>query len=480
MRRTTPLLSFVLVLAACGGGGRGGTGGGAKGASSSGASGGDGDSDALGRVSIGDRASQQGGLSMLGGAGNREAAPPAPVADTFRADLVEKSAPVKIDGVLGEWPPRIGATTKIKGSAEGTTFASALQYDDAKLYIAGEVTDATFNRTSKIADDEDHASLLLAFPSGGGFVTYEVGLFAGIPGETAGEVRWLTGGHGAVPGAKIVEATAPGGYTFEASIPWGAFPEARTVRVGLRGAARYYDQSGSAARVVLATGPGDAQSPGQLPWLPTEPEQSVIDGLLIPKQLSQTPRAELFADVAGDAMKERVAVYDRYFTISGPGFRGGREFFFRDLGAELVKLEARDLTGRAKEDLLVRRRFKTPGGTREWFEVWSILKGEEPTTTFAHEIEIANGAKHVANAVHVSSAREIEVTLEPAQGWDAASWHEPTSTEVEPLLLPWGTVKAQTFKFDSGKFKKVNVVAQAGVPGPTPTPTPTARPRSPS
>src|SRR5262249_43560055 len=150
-------------------------------------------------------------------------------------------------------------------------------------------------------------------------------------------------------------------------------------------------------------------------------------GLLIPKQLSQTPRAELFADVAGDAMKERIAVYDRYFTISGPAYRSGKEFFFRDLGAELVKLDARDVTGRNKEDLLVRRRFKTPGGTREWFEVWSILKGEEPTTTFGHEIEIASGTKHVANAVHVG-AHEIEVTLEPAAGWDASSYREPVST----------------------------------------------------
>ena len=144
-------------------------------------------------------------------------------------------------------------------------------------------------------------------------------------------------------------------------------------------------------KAVVATGPGDAQSPAALPWVPTETEQSLIEGLLIPKQLSQTPRAEVLADVAGDPMREKIAVYDRYFTICGPSYRGGKEFFFRDLGAELVSLDARDVTGRGKDDLLVRRRFKAPTSSREWFEVWSLLKGDEPITTFAHEIAVTSG-----------------------------------------------------------------------------------------
>jgi hypothetical protein len=442
----------VLALVACGGAsGPGPKGGGARGAN-----------DAEDGPKIGDAAVAQGGLAALGGAGNREAEPPPrAVASTFRADLVERGAPVRVDGVLGEWPARIAAKQVVRGSGEGTAFAAALQYDDAKLYVAGEVTESSFVRTHQFKDEEDHASLVLAFPSGGSFAVYEVGLFAGVPGESAGEVRWLGAGRGEVPGAKIVESPINGGYAFEAQIPWSAFPEARTVRVGLRGVARYYDAQNGQMRTILATGPGDTQTPAGLPWLPTEPEQTVIETLLIPKQLSQTPRAEVICDVAGDAMKERVAVYDRFFTISGPGFRGGKEFFYRDLAAELVKLEARDLLGRGKDDLLLRRRFAAPGGSREWFEIWSLAKSDEPATLFAHEIAVSgSNGKHLANAVHVGG-REIDVSTEQAAGWDAGSYKEPVATDIEPILLPWGSVKSQTYRFDGTKFAKVHETAQA-------------------
>ncbi len=453
------LWTFVLgcTLVACGGGGGATpktTGPGAR------------DADKPKDAPIGDLALAKGGLASLGGAGNREQDPvPSAVLDTFRLDLVEPKARVKVDGVLGEWPARVGARTLIKGGAEGASFAAALQYDDAKIYIAGEVTEKSLVRTTSYADSEDHASLLLAFPSGGAgstFVTYEIGLFAGKEGDVPGVVRFISGGRGEVPGAKIVEAPSQGGYTFEAVIPWSTFPEARTVRVGLRGAARYYDAEGSGVRAILATGPGAADTPARMPYVPSETEQSIIDGLLIPKQLSQTPRAEVLADVGGDAMKERVAVYDRFFTICGPSYRGGKEFFFRDLGADLVSLDARDVTGRGKDDLLVRRRFKVPGkadATREWFEVWSVMKGDEPVTTFAHEIAVSSGARRVANAVHVTT-KEIEVSTEPAAGWEAATYTEPQATDLDPILLPWGPVKSQTFRFESGKFVKSKEITQ--------------------
>ncbi len=462
MRTPPPLLvsvALIASLAACGGGGP----------SAKGPDGKTGAVAAAGDRPIGELALAKGGLASLGGAGNREEEPvPSAVMDTFRLDLVDPKARVKVDGVLGEWPGRVRARTPVKGAGDGLAFAAALQYDDQKIYVAGEVTEKSFVRTASYAETEDHASLVLAFPSGGTFVTYEIGLFAGKEGDVAGAVRFLSGGRGDVPGAKLVEAPAPsgGGYTFEAVIPWSTFAEARTVRVGLRGVARYYDADAAGVRAIVATGAGSVESPAALPYVPTQPEQSIIEGLLIPKRLSQTPRAEALADVGGDAMKERVAVYDHYFTICGPGYRGGKEFFFRDLAADLVSLDARDVTARGKDDVLVRRRFKVPGSegrTREWFEIWSVLKTDEPVTTFAHEIAVVSGARRVANAVHVS-AREVEISVEPASGWDASSYAEPQSTDVEPVLLPWGSVKSQLFKFEAGKFAKSKEVAQAPTP----------------
>ena len=40
-----------------------------------------------------------------------------------------------------------------------------------------------------------------------------------------------------VSGAKLVEAPRTGGFTFEAVVPWSAFPQAKRTRVGLTGAA---------------------------------------------------------------------------------------------------------------------------------------------------------------------------------------------------------------------------------------------------
>ena len=413
-------------------------------------------------VSIGDTAVANGGLSAL--SHPQGATGTAPM--TLRATLVEADAKVHLDGTLGEWPARTSGRVVVKGSGDRVGFSVAIQYDDARLYIGAEVKDDSFFRTERFQTGEDHASLVLAFPSGvpGAFAAYEVGLFAGKPGETEGEVRWQGARHGQIPGAKIVEAPASGGYTFEAQVPWSAFPEARATRVGLRGLARYYDSDGAAtARNIVATSEGDASKPVDLPALLTEPEVALLEEFLEPKGLAAaTPKFDLFADVAGDALKERISIYDRFFTVCGPGYRHGKEFFFRDLGADVVGLEARDVTGRGKSDVLLRRRFTGQGATREWFEVWSFLGGDEPVATFAHEVAITLGDRRVEDAVHVGN-REIDVTLEGAAGWDASSYKEPVSSDAEPVLLPWGTVKSQSYRFVASHFKKTKEVTQAGV-----------------
>jgi hypothetical protein len=81
--------------------------------------------------------------------------------------------------------------------------------------------------------------------------------------------------------------------------------------------------------------------------------------------------------------------------------------------------------------------------------------------TFAHEIGIKQSDRHVDNAVHLSRG-EIDVSTEPAAGWDAASYGEPIATDVEPLLLPWGSVRSQLFRFDGSRFAKAKEVMQDG------------------
>jgi hypothetical protein len=412
-------------------------------------------------VPIGEEAVAQGGIAAVASAGT---GPAAQYATELKADLLGEGDKVKLDGLLSEWPARTRATL-VQGSPEpAVAFATALQYDATTLYVAGEVTSATFTRTSRFADDEDHAALVLSFTSGpASAATYEIDFFAGKPGETAGQVRFGAGSSGAVPGARIVEAPTATGYAFEAAVPWAALPEARTIRVGLHGVARYFQRSGRASR-ILATGPGDARHRAELPPLPLEAEQALTDGLRTQRALvTQAPSFDLIADVVGDAFKEHIQVWGSLLTVCGPGYRGGKEYFFRDVGAPIVRLEARALTGRGKDDLVMVRRVSTDGATREWFEGLSFLGGDEPVRTFGQEISVARGDKHVTNAMH-AAPEGLEVSILPAVGWDASSYKELLTTEVLPVLLPWEGVRSQSFRFNGTRFAKTAEATKPSTP----------------
>lgn len=413
--------------------------------------------------SIGQAAVAEGGLSQFGGGRNRskEGGPGASRELAFERLLSGES--VKLDGLLKEWPARHEAPHVTKGSRGHTQMAAAILYDDAHVWIGAEVHDEHLFRTSRFGDNEDHADLVLAFPQGSGLVSYQLGLFAGKPGESVGSVRFLAGpARGReIPGSRIVEAEGAGGYAFEAMIPWAAFAEASTVRVGLRGALRYHDSDGTQIRTTISTAPGDGRHPDELPALRTAPELSLLEGLLGPKGLG-SPKFDVIADVAGDAMKERLSVYDRYVTIVGPHYGEGTRFFFRDIGGEVTWLEARDVTGSGKADILLRRRITQGSTWREWFEVWTCSGSDEPASIFGHEISVTAGDKRISNAIRVTP-KHIEVSLEPTRE-DASIYRELPPRDVDPLLLPSGTVKSRTYRFDGKRFMKMSEVNEPGQP----------------
>jgi hypothetical protein len=369
-------------------------------------------------------------------------------ADGLRFEGLQKERKVKLDGVLDEWPAPAKATTTTHGATKSSLKIS-LQYDDAKLYVGADVTDASFQA------GKDHVQLVFAVPTAGGsYAAYDLAFYAGKPGETSGSVRYA--GRGGVAGAKIVEAPSGAGYSFEATIPWASLPELRTTRVGVHGFAAYVDGDGT-----IATGPGDAQHPRDMAWIPSEPELSLIEQMLAPKGLTKrAPDFELVADLTGDGMRERVAVWETYLTICGTSYLGGTGYFFRDLSGQLVKVEARDVTGRGRADVIVRRKQSVGSAEREYLEVLSAMSAtEEPKITFAHEIAVRQSEHRIDNAVRMARG-EIDVTVEPTTTWDALSYREPIASDVEPILFPWGGVKAQTYKFDGTRFTKAKEVTQ--------------------
>src|SRR5215472_720118 len=142
LRVTIPLVAVL--VAACGGAQTG-----AGGANEPGGSG-----NGSGDENLADFAASHGGIPSLGTQGEDVFN-----TDGLRLDLVEKDKPVKLDGVLMEWPARTPARTVVKGSADPHLFFSVvLQYDASKIYVGGEVSDEKLVRTEHFGDGEDHAS----------------------------------------------------------------------------------------------------------------------------------------------------------------------------------------------------------------------------------------------------------------------------------------------------------------------------------
>jgi hypothetical protein len=446
--------------------------------------------------SIGEAAAAQGGFASLGGAGNREESTGTEVAfaGPLRLERLSTKNPPKLDGVVKEWQARAPAKETLAGKTDGLDLEVAVQSGDDTLWLAAEIQDASLKRSTAYAPGEDHMTLVLAFPSGRGVLkAYEIGFWPGIPGSSPGAVKWVSGPNAGakVTGAKLVENDVKGGVTFEATVPWNSFPEAATTRVGMRANFIYHDDGGG----QLATGTGGADKPNDLLALPIPAEAAVVEGLLEQKGLSGTkPSIDVYADVAGDDRKERISVFGKFFTICGPGYRGGKQFFWREVAGDLVSLNtSTSLLGRAKEELVVRRRVTAGTAVHEVLEIWSIPdKVEEPQTLFAQEVLIASpdGKKKISNSMHLGS-KSMELAIEPPVGWDASSFGEQVAGQgVEPILLPWGAVKSRSFKIENGKVAIASeqsqtpsgsaakpAVAAAATPPPTddaPAPVPAA------
>jgi Carbohydrate family 9 binding domain-like len=365
--------------------------------------------------SVGNAYVSEGGIGVLGAtqssAGNALGPP-------LMARQIPTGEQVKLDGRLTEWPALSPARVELHGKTPATA-NFALQYDNDNIYVAAEVSDSAVERTRELSLREDHVSLVLAFPNGRSLVAYHLALFTGKSGVTAGAVKLVRGNTAtAVAGSKLVEAESSGKTVFEAKVPWTTFAEAATLRLGLRANIAYHDATSNGA--ALSTGKGDAEQVRDLAQLFTEPEIAVADGLLTPQNLTQlAPSFDLFANVAGDATKERISVYGGYLTVCGPKYRAGHQYFYREYPGEIVGVETKSIAAADREDLLVRRRIDVAGTKRELIEILSFV-GDEPATLFTHELAVVGTNQRISNSLHVGRGT-LDIGIEAPQGWDQAA-----------------------------------------------------------
>jgi hypothetical protein len=363
---------------------------------------------------------------------------------------------IRIDGQLREWPGRLlelGDT--VKGSGKGTRASVKVAYDDNNLYVVLKIFDDKIVRTKAADDGEDHATFTILFPQPrGGFVTANVQLFPGKPGKVAGSVKL---GGNAVAGAKIVEAPVKGGLEVEALIPWSTFSQAGRMRVGLRGAVSYSDaDSPGSIRSVVATGPAS----GAVPSLRLEAEQALDAALIRGKGLSGRAARVAYGNVADDAMYERVAVYDNFLTVVGPKYRGGKEFYFGELGISgskmVTRLDLADFDGDGKDEIFVQKRL---GGSDRFREIVTVLKlGADgaPWLAFVHEVGIKTPDLQILNKVSLAKKAKSEITIEQGEveGVDPAEYSEVMPSDMPSALLPWQTVGKRMFKWDGKAITK--------------------------
>ncbi|MEZ4310313.1 MAG: hypothetical protein R3F14_19915 [Polyangiaceae bacterium] len=414
-----------------------------------------------------------GAAPALAGLALLTAAAPALAQTALRADLVEAKS-VKLDGLPKEWTGLTSLTTAVKGQPKKPDLEAkgAIAYDNTHLFIAADVTDDTYK------PGLDHVVLVLGFPGG---TSYEVSLYPGDPGKTAGSAK-LAGKD--IPGAKVVEAVKSGGYSLEASIPWSAFAMASSVRVGLRGGLFVHDADGSAVDAIAGSAKSAAYA--SLPQLATESEQALADGLIKQKGLKGAPKYNLLGDVAGDSMKERVLVYDRYLIVLGSHFRKGSEYYFSDMGVDansgmVPACELKDVTGDGQQEIVIRKRFGTSTKYREALQVLHFGKSEVPNILFQHEVSIVTPEGSVENTVtQLQDGSKVAFRFEPGarvfprqqlQGGHRSATTTPPSSLVhhqEPDLQ----VRRQQVQQDDPKRSRT--------PPPPPSPPPPHRPHPPS
>jgi hypothetical protein len=370
-------------------------------------------------------------------------------------DAVAFHEKVRLDGLLREWPHLDDLSYGAKGIASGL-----VGYDDSNVYVAMKVNDRHLVRTKGYGQGEDVATLVLAFPGEKETRAYRIDLFPGEPGRTPGAVK-LEGK--AIAGAKLVEAPLEGGFTFEASIPWSTFAEASLVRVGLTAALEYSDRDRlSGAANVAATSPSRAVN--DLPLLNLEAEAAVKQSLLEPKGLPRRPSLSRIGDVAGDPAKEKVAIYGRYLVMVGSGYRGGKEYYFQDLGVdgtpEVKRLTLTDLTGDGKAELVLQKRITIAGLEREILQVFSVSKGsEEPVMALQHEVMLAAQGKSVKNKVSIESGKKPRIVISQGEAdsdLDPKAFEMSGGANLEPALMPWDAVQSQFFEWTGQRFDLVD------------------------
>ena len=371
---------------------------------------------------------------------------------------------VRVDGMLRDWQ---GLPFAEVGAAQDSSMRYALGYDVSGLFVAAEVRDERFVRTSAMGANEDSIVVTLAMPDRTGFRRIDIWLFAGEIGRTAGAAFVGSRPNGRrVDQARVVEGprTRGSGYVLEAFLPWAVLGTGDDWQRG-RGAVRLRDVDSEARPTVAERSSAPIDPIGSLPLLmPTGGPAALLSAFRRERGLEATePRFDLSGDVANDGRPERVTVVDRFVVVTGPGFRDGRALSFLELtvsrGSDIRSAELTDLTADGKREVIVvfrqgsidtwqALRVMTNGDivralTLEAVVTVSAGRRSEPPTI------VATGGPRFVERVHRWDGTQFAITHEtplPPQVPVVASRIEPRPTKTSTVTATATAPRAPTIE----------------------------------
>jgi hypothetical protein len=361
----------------------------------------------------------------------------------------------RIDGSLGEWPANF-EKLDVSITGQGTEASALVGYDDTSLYFALKTNSKSITRKAKPGPGQDHATLEIVFPerSGESGRTHSIDVYPGDPGKVAALVL-LDGKE--LRTAEVVEFERDDGFDLEARLPWSAFSESTTVRVGLKGRISFYEASVPGKMVAQVS---TSQKGTSAPLL-SEVEAGLVDILVGEKGLRARPAREAYGELTGGGSLERVALYGNILTIVGPDYRGGTEFYLSPLdvnSAEQVqRLELFDFNRDGKDEIVIEKRLSP--STTKYRQVVSVLEVSSegvPSQIFLGEVGIVTDAGKIQNKVTLSGSNgesSLIIAQGAASGFEEQTFREPTLGDGIPsALLPWGPTSARRYTYRGQKL----------------------------
>ncbi|MFH0899707.1 MAG: hypothetical protein V2A73_03665 [Pseudomonadota bacterium] len=383
-----------------------------------------------------------GAAVAAGGAGG--AAAPEPMIQA--CGLAEKGV-IVVDGLLDDWKGVPGSTSR--GSESSDAIATVrCNHDLEQLYLSIEIADESLLRTKQGKKEEDHVALLLA--------GVRVEVFPADPDQAVPRRLSVTGASKGA-GLAIAESLQTNGWAVEVGARLRDLPEWSETSAGIPFSIEVRDSDRSSG--APKTGNGAARTGGTVKvgpgFLVTDEGAEMAEWFLSEVKLRTSDLyLNTFVDLDGSPGPERVLAGGRFIGMLAAGY----SYVELPVTSAADVLEARlvDLAADGRSRVFVRYVERGRHGSREVVAVFVLSASGSIARIFAHEIAKVIDDRSIRNrwalqplAAGKKGTRGLALVISSGEavGFDAENFVETPAEDMQPILLPWGKCKEETWTF---------------------------------